>query len=263
MRTFYITLLLSVFISATNSSYAQDKPNPETELVKCKKEVTKHEETIKDLKLKLSKAQQEKENYASQNAQLGTKFKSELRTVDSCTQQNSKLQQELNTVIQVIRIKNDSLQILLAQQNSRQQSVKDCSKEKKKLEEISQYCPIIIKSLKVGNIYNDYTVETEFGNILYSSNSMFLSPQIEYIGLKPNQTITLFVKLYENGNLRRNSETSPDGYSYKKDIYISEEGKSMVLGWGGEKKGNWPKGNYRFEIWYNNVCLKAEDFTLY
>jgi hypothetical protein len=133
------------------------------------------------------------------------------------------------------------------------------------LNKISQYnpVPLIIKSLEIGNTYYDRAIETQYGDTLHSSTSMYLTPQIEYIGLKKDTTITLYAKLYRKGILKRKYKISPSRYTYKYDITISGEGTVSLLGWGSETKGSWSTGNYRYEIWYNGVCLKAVDFTLY
>lgn len=131
----------------------------------------------------------------------------------------------------------------------------------KRIDTISTYYPLIIKSLKIGNSYKDGTIETDFGNTLYSSTSMYLCPQIEYLGLK-NTTVTLYIKLYNEGVLSQ-GPNSPDGFTTKRDIFISDRGRYEITGWGNEIKGNWSKGNYRYEIWYNDMCLKSLNFKLY
>jgi cell division protein FtsB len=131
------------------------------------------------------------------------------------------------------------------------------------LDKISDY-PMIIKSLKVGNMDKDNNVETEAGKTLYSATSMYLYPEIEYVGLrKRNTTITLYLKLFQNGILSYNSSISPSGYSYSRDFYISDSGKTKFGGWGSDVKGTWPSGSYRYEIWYNKMCLKAVNFKLF
>ena len=144
-----------------------------------------------------------------------------------------------------------------------QQNVKnENEKLQQKLDEIAIYHPIIIKSLKIGNVYKNSTLETNFGEIIYASNSMFLQPQIEYIGIKSNKKITLYQKIFKSGVLSSGS-SSPVGYSTKTDVNLLDEGKIALTGWGGENKGNWSSGSYRYEIWYNNMCIKALDFYLY
>ena len=60
------------------------------------------------------------------------------------------------------------------------------------------------------------------------------------------------------------SSKTPKGYSYSASGYIYEgENKRELSGWGNEKKGNWAKGTYKIEIWYNDMCLKTKSFTLY
>jgi hypothetical protein len=74
-------------------------------------------------------------------------------------------------------------------------------------------------------------------------------------------TITLYVKLYANEVLKTGT-SSPSGYSYKSEIYISDKGTTTLLSWGYETKGHWSAGYYRCEIWYNNMCLKVLNFKL-
>lgn len=135
-------------------------------------------------------------------------------------------------------------------------------KMRQKLEIVSNHYPIIIKSLKVGNVYADGNLETDFGKTIYAASSMYLIPQIEYIGIKPNQTITLLLKLYRENELVSGT-SSPKGYSFKQEISTLEEGKIGLGGFGGSSKGHWLRGSYRYEVWHSNACLKTLDFYLY
>ena len=167
------------------------------------------------------------------------------RTIDNLESENNKLNNEVQEL------------------KSGQQDAKNDNKNlRQKLDDISAHYPIIIKSIKVGNVYKDGTIATDYGSTIYASNSMFLKPQIEYKGLKASQTITLYQKLYKNGGLETGT-SSPSGYSTKYDLNISDEDKIGLTGFGSETKGNWASGSYRYEIWYNNMCLKAIDFYLY
>jgi len=228
MKRLYITLLFSTIILLSSKSYAQSRKEPE---IKTPQEI-ETEKTIASLKKQVAELNKqavqmkqiriERNQYANHNTILRSEAK-------------------------ILQQKNAEL-------------VDENKKLNKQLNEVAQY-PIIIKSIKVGNTYKGGTIETNYGNTLYSSTSMFLRPQIEYIALKPNQTITLYLKLYENGSLRELT-SSISGYSTKDDVYVSSEGKAELSGWGNEIKGQWPKGNYRYEIWYNGMCLKTVDFTL-
>jgi hypothetical protein len=170
----------------------------------------------------------------------------------------------LNDSVAYYRNGFQNLESRLQEKESSQEDIrKEKEKLQQKVDDISAYYPIIIKSLKIGNVYSDGTIETYYGNSIYAYNSMYLQPQIEYVSLKPYQTITLYHKLYKDGELIIGA-SSPSGYYTTKDnLYLSEEGKSKLSGWGYENKGYWSSGSYRYEIWYNNMCLKTVNFYLY
>ena len=92
---------------------------------------------------------------------------------------------------------------------------------------------------------------------------MYLSPKIHYTGLTSDD-IQLKVKWYKpSGEMSRGSK-SPNGYSQCKEYSIIEGDNELVLkGWGGPKRGHWSSGNYRIEIWYNDVCLGSESFSIH
>ena len=131
-----------------------------------------------------------------------------------------------------------------------------------KLNDISTVYPLIIKSIKVGNTYSNGEVETPFGDMLYSKNSMYLEPQVEYIGLKQDTTIRLYTKLYRGKELRIGRNSPSGGYTSCRPVTLSESGKAQ-LGRIGGNRGYWSRGNYRYEIWYVGMCLKTVYFTLY
>lgn len=167
------------------------------------------------------------------------------RTIDNLESQNTTVNNELQKL-----------------KSGQQDATDKNEKLQQKLDDIARYCPIIIKSLKVGNVDNNNNIETDYGKTIYASNSMYLKPQIEYIGLKSKQTLTLYQKLYRNGVLTTGT-SSPAGYSTKCDILLTDSGKIELTGFGNSTKGNWPSDNYRYEIWYNNICLAAINFQLY
>ncbi|GAP73156.1 hypothetical protein SAMD00024442_63_10 [Candidatus Symbiothrix dinenymphae] len=180
----------------------------------------------------------------------------------------SEISHKLNSISQLQR-ENITLQQQKQQNREENQNltskITELTNENRKLQNkinsVSNW-PLIIKTLRVGNIYNDGSIETDFGKKLYSHSSMFLVPQIEYISLQPKQTITLYQKLYKNDELCTGIN-SPQGYSTKCDLYLSKKGKTRLAGWGNKKKGSWTSGNYRYEIWYNSMCLKVVIFTLH
>jgi hypothetical protein len=119
-----------------------------------------------------------------------------------------------------------------------------------------------ISSIKIGNVYKGGSIETNYGNTLYSSYTMYLKPRVSYYGYKTGW-FTLYQKLYTPFGLSTGS-SSPSGYTTKTDVYLSKGSNTMELsGWGNERMGNWSSGWYRYEIWYNGQCLASESFYIY
>lgn len=137
-------------------------------------------------------------------------------------------------------------------------------KQEEELAMLQKSFPIIITDIKIGNVDYDSNVETDYGNTIYSRYTMYLKPQITYTGINPWQSINLKVKWYTpNGSLSR-GDSSPSGFSQSEDLYVwSGSNTTTLRGWGNRSKGHWSSGTYRIEIWYEDVCLRAENFTIY
>lgn len=166
---------------------------------------------------------------------------------------------------------NDKLNATTNDLNSTKASLKTTSEErdevKKQLSElkdkVSSTMPIIISDIEISNTYSDGSIETDYGNTIYSSSTRYLKPRITYTGIKTSENITLNVKFYTPSGLSTGS-SSPYGCSYSYSMYVySGENKETLSGWGGSSAGHWSRGSYRFEIWYDNVCLKSKSFTIY
>ena len=71
-------------------------------------------------------------------------------------------------------------------------------------------------------------------------------------------------KLYCRGTLQTGNG-SPDGYTYDSVLYTYNTGlyEQNIGGWGNSTPGNWPAGNYKFEIWYEDKKVGEDWFTLY
>lgn len=168
------------------------------------------------------------------------------RRYDSVSRELSSIKSDLSSV-------KSELSTVKSERDNAQQNLADLQARVK---------PLVINEISIANKYKGGKIETDYGSTIYSSSSMYLSPKITYYGYKSGE-ITLYVKLYQNGYLRTGKE-SPNGYSYSDSEYIySGENTCELSGWGGEEKGHWPAGSYRFEVWYNNSCLKSSSFTIY
>ncbi len=124
--------------------------------------------------------------------------------------------------------------------------------------------PIYITKLEVANADNHGNAISSFGKTISASSSMYLMPRITYWGLKVGEKITLYVRLYDNEDKLVTGSSSPKGYSYdcKIDPILPNENMLSLSGWGGGDKGHFRAGSYRYEVWYEDMCLKQHVFTL-
>lgn len=124
--------------------------------------------------------------------------------------------------------------------------------------------PIRISSIDIANIYSNLEIETGYGGTIYSKNTMYLQPRINYTGIDAGRSINLKVKWYMPNGALRAGDSSPTGYSQQESIYVCSGYNTKILqGWGNDNRGNWKRGTYRIEIWYENVCLKAKTFAIH
>lgn len=133
-----------------------------------------------------------------------------------------------------------------------------------KIEQLAKSVPIIITDLEIGNTDGDGKVETDFGKMLFSAYTMYLTPRIIYTGVDINKSITLNIRFYTSIGLSHSS-TSPQGYTYSSTMFVSKgSGNSEIIGgWGNSNKGMWSPGKYRIEVWYGDVCLKQKNFIVH
>ena len=154
-----------------------------------------------------------------------------------------------------------SLESLLSEEKASRERAEDELNELKN--SYSDYMPVIITDVEIANVYNDGSVETDYGGTIYSSYSMYVKPKITYRGIKTDESISLDIKLYTPSGLSRSS-SSPSNCSWTESFYISSGSNTQSFqGWGGASMGHWTKGIYRYEFWYGNVCLYAKTFVIY
>ena len=171
------------------------------------------------------------------------------------------LNDTLSSERSVIKQRNDEIQSLQSSLSSCRNSLNET---KDLLSSVESIFPIKITSIEIGNSYKGGQLETDYGYTIYSKNSMFLKPQITYTGINTGHNINLKVKWYTPDGDLSVGNSSPDGFSLQTSIYVYSGTNTITLsGWGNERKGNWEKGTYRIEIWYRDVCLKAETFRLH
>lgn len=131
------------------------------------------------------------------------------------------------------------------------------------LEDISELYPLVVNDIQISNQYKDGSLQTDYGDIIYSNSTMFLAPKIFYTGLNPG-TKRLKVKWYMPNGQVKVADNSFEGFSQSFDVNIHEGSNELcLLGWGYEIMGYWSSGLYRIEIWYEDCCLKSKTFEIY
>ena len=151
---------------------------------------------------------------------------------------------ELSYQIDNLRLKNNSLE----DKNDNLSNM---------LEKVSKSNPIVVSSVDVKNDGEEY------GTTIYSRNTTYLNPRIKGFSLIDG-IVQVQVRLYTPYGLSRGT-SSPSGCSYQSDLYLTknESFDIELIGWGGEKKGHWDPGKYRYEIWYQGKCIASKSFTIH
>lgn len=137
--------------------------------------------------------------------------------------------------------------------------------------EAEEKLPPEIYSIEIGNTDKEGNIITDFGNTIYSQNTMYLKPRIRYKSYA-DRSYTFDVKWIKPDGTISKGSSSPAGYS-QSDRYALNygEGTKKLRGWGGNRtktwtgkiKGNWKAGNYAIEIWCEGLLLKRQKFTIY
>lgn len=163
---------------------------------------------------------------------------------------------------QLLRI--ETLEGTVSDKNDRIRTLKDDLKSlESKYNSVTEVYPLTITNIEIAITDYGGNIQTDYGNTLYSYNTMYLKPKIYYRGYNSGSK-DLKVKWYKpSGEVSRGS-SSPAEFS-QIDTYNISKGKNemTLVGWGGTDKGHWRSGTYRIEIWYEDVCLKSKKFTIY
>lgn len=169
----------------------------------------------------------------------------------------SELNNKVSNLSEELDNTKTSLRITRKERDEAQQKMNELK------DKIGSSMPLIITDIQIANTSNGGDIETDYGNTIYSSSTMFLKPKISYMGIKTGENINLNVKFYTPSGLSTGS-SSPHGCSYSTSMYVySGDNTETLSGWGSSSRGHWRSGQYRFEIWYGDVCLKSKSFAIY
>lgn len=198
------------------------------------------------------------------------------------TQNNRSIDSLINTIIYQENIINDlrtdlssinselsSTKDQLSTEKRRYESVKsDLEDSKRKLSnyqnKVDKVLPLIINDIELANYAkNKVTVISDYGEPIYGSKARWICFRIDYDAFESGNK-KLYFRIYDQYGELKTDSLSPSGYtsvSYQY-IYTSNYKTTFFLWWGNDRSGYWRKGNYRIEIWYEDICLKSKSFTL-
>lgn len=153
---------------------------------------------------------------------------------------------------------------LESQINSKDNEIRNVKAKLSNLKsEIASISPFVIYKVEIGNSYKGGDLETDYGNTIYSSHTMYLTPKIYYKGFAAG-SYELKIKWFRPNGSMSSGTSSPYGYSQSDSHSLSEGNNSLELsGWGNETMGHWESGEYRLEIWYDGRCAFVKQFRIY
>ncbi len=178
-------------------------------------------------------------------------------------------EQELSLSEKMNTQRKDTIKILKEVISDLQSSLTEIRKEKQTIDtnylDLKDMMPIIIRGVEIGCLDRGESFKIDYGGLLFSDKIVFLQPRIIYQGIKKEGKIALYCKLYTPSGNILSCKASPIGFTTIDILNVVNGENSVLLSrWGGSNWTiQWEKGDYRFEIWYRDICLKTKTFTIY
>lgn len=124
--------------------------------------------------------------------------------------------------------------------------------------------PFIITKMEVANVDYDGNIIQDYGSTIYDFKTKYLKPRIIIKPIRTSGSYTVYVKLYKDNFLQRNTSSSPEDCTYSYSVTISGSSNQTIelSGWGSNNAGQWSIGTYRYEVWYNDYCLGSKKFKI-
>lgn len=124
--------------------------------------------------------------------------------------------------------------------------------------------PFIVTKMEVANVDYNGNIIQDYGSTIYDFKTKYLKPRITIKPFKTSGSYTVYVKLYKDNVLQRNTSSSPEDCTFSYSVTISGNSNQTVelSGWGSNNAGQWGIGTYRYEVWYNDYCLGSKKFKV-
>lgn len=171
---------------------------------------------------------------------------------------------------------NEMIVDLLSDNNLKK--IKECNKDEQKREFLELANWLKENSLRnstivtIINKYKNIPPKLPFkiisSDVTNTHNKPLYTKFIRYIGLNlkiqvtKEKSITLYIKyINPDGSLRRNSETSPVGYSRSETQKLNTHTRSIdISGWGNAEKCIYNVGKNRIEVYVDEYMIHSNDF---
>ncbi len=122
-----------------------------------------------------------------------------------------------------------------------------------------------IRKIEFANYSKENKILEPYGFTMYASEIRYLKPRIIYDGiLDEPKDVELFWKIVTpDGSVKSNSG-SPYGFTGAKSFKINpgENNICQLSAWGTAEGGSYLAGDYRLEIWYEEVLIYQKDFSI-
>lgn len=120
-----------------------------------------------------------------------------------------------------------------------------------------------IYSIEIRNETYEGEAITDYGEKIYSSETMYLMPRIHYKSYANREHRLDFKWIMPDGSIIKGS-SSTARYSFSENYYFKEgEWIKELTSWGSKTKGHCKAGDYAIEIWCEGTLLKRKEFTIY
>lgn len=124
--------------------------------------------------------------------------------------------------------------------------------------------PFIVTKMEVANVDYNGNIIQDYGSTIYDFKTKYLKPRITIKPFKTSGSYTVYVKLYKDNVLQRNTSSSPEDCTFSYSVTVSGNSNQTVelSGWGSNNAGQWGIGTYRYEVWYNDYCIGSKTFKV-
>jgi len=173
---------------------------------------------------------------------------------------------------------NEMIVDLLSDNNLKK--IKECNKDEQKREflELANWLKVhSLRSTTITTIINKYKnippklpFKIISSDITNTDNKPLYTKFIRYIGLNlkievtEEKSMTFYIKYVNpDGSMRRNSETSPVGYSRSETIKLNSNTKTIDFsGWGNKDSCVYSLGKQRIEVYVDEYMIHSKDFVV-